>query len=62
MADADKMRMAGMLASGVAHNFNNLLMAKMHTIKITNGTHSASGFIWKGRFWRRAARAHIGQT
>jgi nitrogen-specific signal transduction histidine kinase len=29
MADADKMRMAGMLASGVAHNFNNLLQAVM---------------------------------
>lgn len=29
MADADKMRMAGLLASGVAHNFNNLLQAVM---------------------------------
>lgn len=29
MADADKMRMAGVLASGVAHNFNNLLQAVM---------------------------------
>jgi signal transduction histidine kinase len=29
MAEADKMRMAGMLASGVAHNFNNLLQAVM---------------------------------
>lgn len=29
MADADKMRMAGMMASGVAHNFNNLLQAVM---------------------------------
>jgi PAS domain S-box-containing protein len=29
IADADKMRMAGLLASGVAHNFNNLLQAVM---------------------------------
>jgi len=29
MADADKMRMAGLFASGVAHNFNNLLQAVM---------------------------------
>lgn len=29
MADAEKMRMAGVLASGVAHNFNNLLQAIM---------------------------------
>jgi len=29
MADAEKMRMAGLLASGVAHNFNNLLQAIM---------------------------------
>ncbi len=29
MAEADKMRMAGMLASGVAHNFNNMLQAVM---------------------------------
>jgi len=29
MADADKMRMAAVLASGVAHNFNNLLQAVM---------------------------------
>lgn len=29
MADADKMRMAAMLSSGVAHNFNNLLQAVM---------------------------------
>jgi PAS domain S-box-containing protein len=29
MADADKMRMAGLLASGVAHNFNNMLQAVM---------------------------------
>lgn len=29
IADADKMRMAGVLASGVAHNFNNLLQAVM---------------------------------
>ena len=29
MADSDKMRMAGVLASGVAHNFNNLLQAVM---------------------------------
>ena len=29
MAEADKMRMANMLASGVAHNFNNLLQAVM---------------------------------
>jgi len=29
MAEADKMRMAGLLASGVAHNFNNLLQAVM---------------------------------
>lgn len=29
IADADKMRMAGLLASGVAHNFNNLLQAIM---------------------------------
>lgn len=27
MAETDKMRMAGLLASGVAHNFNNLLQA-----------------------------------
>ena len=29
IADAEKMRMAGLLASGVAHNFNNLLQAVM---------------------------------
>ena len=29
IADADKMRMAALLASGVAHNFNNLLQAVM---------------------------------
>ncbi len=29
MAEANKMRMAGLLASGVAHNFNNLLQAIM---------------------------------
>ncbi|MCB0311273.1 MAG: GAF domain-containing protein, partial [Bdellovibrionales bacterium] len=29
MADADKMRMAALLASGVAHNFDNLLQAVM---------------------------------
>ncbi|MBN8548188.1 MAG: GAF domain-containing protein [Deltaproteobacteria bacterium] len=29
MADAEKMRMAGLLASGVAHNFNNMLQAVM---------------------------------
>ena len=29
MAEADKMRMAGLLASGVAHNFNNMLQAVM---------------------------------
>lgn len=29
MADADKMRMAGLMASGIAHNFNNLLQAVM---------------------------------
>lgn len=29
MADAEKMRMAGLLASGIAHNFNNLLQAVM---------------------------------
>ena len=29
IAEADKMRMAGLLASGVAHNFNNLLQAIM---------------------------------
>lgn len=29
MAEAEKMRMAGLLASGVAHNFNNLLQAVM---------------------------------
>lgn len=29
MAESDKMRMAGVLASGVAHNFNNLLQAVM---------------------------------
>ncbi|MCB0353129.1 MAG: GAF domain-containing protein [Bdellovibrionales bacterium] len=29
LADADKMRMASVLASGVAHNFNNLLQAVM---------------------------------
>lgn len=29
MADADKVRMTGLLASGVAHNFNNLLQAVM---------------------------------
>jgi signal transduction histidine kinase len=29
MAESDKMRMAGVLASGVAHNFNNLLQAIM---------------------------------
>lgn len=29
MSDADKMRMAGLLASGVAHNFNNMLQAVM---------------------------------
>lgn len=29
MADAEKMRMAGLLASGVAHNFNNVLQAIM---------------------------------
>jgi signal transduction histidine kinase len=29
MAEADKMRMAGLLSSGVAHNFNNLLQAIM---------------------------------
>ena len=29
MAEADKMRMAGVLASGVAHNFNNMLQAVM---------------------------------
>lgn len=29
IAEADKMRMAGLLASGVAHNFNNLLQAVM---------------------------------
>ncbi len=29
LADAEKMRMAGLLASGVAHNFNNMLQAVM---------------------------------
>lgn len=29
VAEADKMRMAGLLASGVAHNFNNMLQAVM---------------------------------
>jgi signal transduction histidine kinase len=29
VAEADKMRMAGLLASGVAHNFNNILQAVM---------------------------------
>ncbi|RME58371.1 MAG: PAS domain S-box protein, partial [Candidatus Dadabacteria bacterium] len=29
LSEADKMRMAGLLASGVAHNFNNLLQAIM---------------------------------
>ena len=29
MADADKMRMANLLASGIAHNFNNMLQAVM---------------------------------
>jgi PAS domain S-box-containing protein len=29
MAESDKMRMAGVLASGVAHNFNNMLQAVM---------------------------------
>jgi PAS domain S-box-containing protein len=34
MAEANKMRMAGLLAAGVAHNFNNLMMAILGQIDL----------------------------